>query len=59
MVILYEMRNIFQSDNFLIYSVSLHEARHGYASWMRPVAMNARCGWRESLHYKAQDWSEL
>ena len=26
---------------------------------MRPVAINARRGRRESPHYKAQDWSEL
>ena len=32
---------------------------HGYASWMRPVATSVWCRWRESPHYKAQDWSEL
>ena len=53
-VILYTTKNSFQSNNFLIYSVSLYEGMDGYASWMRPVAMNAWHRRRESSHYNIQ-----
>ena len=33
---------------------------HYMRAWIRILdAMNAWYGWRESPHYKAQDWSEL
>ena len=49
---LYIYNEKYFSERQFSYIVRVITWGHGYASWMRPVAMN-------EPHYKAQDWSEL